>query len=272
MITLICEGCGRNFEAKHRRQRPHCSECAEELRRKGLGPIQMSRGRSNPEITKRDPIEIRVLEPNTIVLDEGDGLTVNRQLTLTQFAAVLPQWYDIYEKKNPKYFPLEDRITKKAIVECHLDMEDVVEIVKWGGNAYGLYGLVLKRNTDSHVVARTRAAIAALNDPASALSNLLGGSGGINGLGLAFASKVLRCLCPERYGVLDSKLRECINASLLPHSRQEVTTYCNFLNLCHELQQKVPLPGPRRRPGGEWFIADIEMALFEFAWQHNTLM
>lgn len=40
-ITLICEICGREFEAGARRKTVHCRECAEELRRKGRGPIQI---------------------------------------------------------------------------------------------------------------------------------------------------------------------------------------------------------------------------------------
>lgn len=43
LITLVCETCGRKFEAHAHRRLVHCRECAEELRRKGLGPVQIKR-------------------------------------------------------------------------------------------------------------------------------------------------------------------------------------------------------------------------------------
>lgn len=39
-ITLVCEICGRDFEAYAHRRVVHCQECAEELRCKGMGPLQ----------------------------------------------------------------------------------------------------------------------------------------------------------------------------------------------------------------------------------------
>lgn len=44
LITLICEICGKKFEAHARRKNVHCRECAEDLRRKELGPVQIKRG------------------------------------------------------------------------------------------------------------------------------------------------------------------------------------------------------------------------------------
>jgi len=43
LITLICGTCDRKFEARAHRRVVHCQECAEELRRKGLGPVQIKR-------------------------------------------------------------------------------------------------------------------------------------------------------------------------------------------------------------------------------------
>jgi hypothetical protein len=43
LITLTCEICGKKFEARARRKSVHCRECAEDLRRKGLGPVQVKR-------------------------------------------------------------------------------------------------------------------------------------------------------------------------------------------------------------------------------------
>jgi len=43
LLTLICETCGKKFKAHARRRVMHCQECAEELRRRGLGPVQIKR-------------------------------------------------------------------------------------------------------------------------------------------------------------------------------------------------------------------------------------
>jgi hypothetical protein len=53
LITLVCETCGRKFEAQSRRRAVHCQECAEELRRKSLGPIQIKRRTSATPISSK---------------------------------------------------------------------------------------------------------------------------------------------------------------------------------------------------------------------------
>ena len=59
LLTLVCESCGRKFEAHARRRVVHCQECAEELRRKGLGPVQIKRRTSaNPISSKLEAKEI----------------------------------------------------------------------------------------------------------------------------------------------------------------------------------------------------------------------
>jgi hypothetical protein len=59
LLTLICETCGKKFEAHARRRVVHCQECAEELRRQGLGPIQIRRRpAANPIFGKPQAKEI----------------------------------------------------------------------------------------------------------------------------------------------------------------------------------------------------------------------
>lgn len=43
LITLTCEICGKEFEAHAHRRVIHCRKCAEDLRRKGQGPVQTKR-------------------------------------------------------------------------------------------------------------------------------------------------------------------------------------------------------------------------------------
>jgi DNA-directed RNA polymerase subunit RPC12/RpoP len=58
-LTLICETCGRKFEAHARRRVVHCQECAEELRHKSLGPVQIKgKPTANPIFGKPQVKEI----------------------------------------------------------------------------------------------------------------------------------------------------------------------------------------------------------------------
>jgi hypothetical protein len=47
LISLTCEICGKEFEAYARRKSGHCRECAEDLRRNKLGPVQIKRKTSS---------------------------------------------------------------------------------------------------------------------------------------------------------------------------------------------------------------------------------
>lgn len=42
-LTLTCEACGKKFEAGARRKIVRCRECAEEIRHRGLGPVQIKK-------------------------------------------------------------------------------------------------------------------------------------------------------------------------------------------------------------------------------------
>jgi len=47
MLTLKCVRCGRDFQALRQRKVAHCSDCAQEVRRKGEGPVQLKRKESS---------------------------------------------------------------------------------------------------------------------------------------------------------------------------------------------------------------------------------
>ena len=45
--------------------------------------------------------------------------------------------------------------------------------------------------------------------------------------------------------------------------------YVRFLALCNQMRTQVKERGPRE--GGVWFVADVEMALFQFASEGGML-
>ena len=197
---------------------------------------------------------------------EGRELRRKRmKLTPDQFAKQLPKWYRIWKEHNPGYFPIEKRLTQKAHDVGYLEMDDLLAITnrKVLGNPYNIRGRIQRENTNDEVKEKSKEAIQHLNNPASALQSMMG----IKRLGRAYASKTLRCVCPRKYGALDSKLIKGISQSYLPSKNNEVKRYVEFLNFCQQIRQEVLEPGPRK---GEWFLADIEIALFQFVWDENN--
>ena len=187
------------------------------------------------------------------------------RLTPYEFAKQLPMWYRIWKEANPSYFPLETRLTQKAHTMGYLEMQDLVAITHVLGNPYNIRGKIQKENTNDEVKEKTKEAIQQLNNPASALQSMMS----IKRWGRTYASKTLRCVCPQKYGALDSKLIGGINQSYLPSTNNEAKRYEEFLNFCRQVREKVPEPGPRK---GEWFLVDIEVVLFQFIWNSGEIV
>ena len=187
------------------------------------------------------------------------------KLTPNEFAKQSKKWYRIWKEANPSYFPLEERLTQKARLLGYLEKADLVAVAIWGGNQYNISGRVQRANTDNEVREKTKVAIKNLTNPATAFMSM----NSIKQWGLAYASKTLRCICPEKYAALDSKLIGGINQSYLPSTNNEAKRYEEFLSFCRQVREKVPEPGPRN---GEWFLTDIEIALFQFIWDGGEIV
>ncbi len=189
------------------------------------------------------------------------------RLTPDQFVSCIRSYYDRYagSKAFGMWVGLEERLSAKAANIGHVKLADLVEIAKWGGNQYNIAGRVQRANTDREVERITGQAISHIGKTAEAFRSMLK----IRQWGTSFATKTLRAICPRDYAALDSKLLEGINRSYLP-SRNEVERYVQFLNLCGQIKEMAPKPGPRAN--GEWFIADIEMALFQFVWDGGRIV
>lgn len=187
------------------------------------------------------------------------------KLTPDQFAQELPKWYWIWRNANPGYFPVEERLTKKAEAVGFLEMADLVKITCVLGNPFNIRGKIQRANTEDEVKEKTRKAIEHFNEPALALESMMS----IHRWGRTYASKTLRCICPRNYAALDSKLIESISQRYL-RSRNEVKQYEEFLDLCQQIREKVSEPGPRE--SGAWFLADVEVALFQFVWDGGKIV
>lgn len=168
-------------------------------------------------------------------------------------------------------------------LKLHCKREDTAsiyllkEMIQWGGSQngtlqkfedgieqYNLQQLML--NTISNLNAPDKAITAALKFP---------------GMGLTYASKLLRFLDPERYGALDSRIRKTFDDKIpetLPKiydssDKSMVSGYVAFTKYVDGIKaqldtEKISRPKCALPVGvgpAQWRSADIEMALFGWA-------
>lgn len=153
----------------------------------------------------------------------------------------------------------------------------IKEMIQWGGSQNGTLqkfedGIEqhniqqLMLNTVTNLQSSDRAISAALQFP---------------GMGLTYASKMLRFLDPEHYGALDSRIRKAFGEKIpgvLPkiNDSQELSMvrgYAAFTKYVNDLKvqldaEKIYRPKCNLPVGAgpaEWRSADIEMALFGWA-------
>jgi len=144
-----------------------------------------------------------------------------------------------------------------------------MEIAEWGSDQkrHGLGTLICVSNTEDKVSQATKEAIKHINNPRDALLNLFS----IKYMKLAYASKTLRCVCPQSYPACDVHTRKACEDLGLNIDDNDVESmvagYLWFIEICRRIMERVKGQGPR--PEGAWFIADIEMALFQFARSAN---
>lgn len=81
------------------------------------------------------------------------------KLTPDEFAKQLPKWYEKYRGDNPAYFPVEERLTRKAMTVGFVELSDLVEITRVLGNPRNIRGRIQKANTNDAVKAKTSEAI-----------------------------------------------------------------------------------------------------------------
>ena len=196
----------------------------------------------------------------------------HNRLTLQVFATQIGHWYEKYTQSPhfQRYRNIELGLTQKASDVGYLEPGDLLEIAIWGSDEerHQLGTRICGNNTYSNIVTHTREAIRELDNPRHALGSLLR----IRYVGPAYGSKTLRCVCPEKHAAFDYHVRKaCQNMLPKMHDREaEVSGYVMFLEICRRLREQVTEAGPR--PEGLWYIADIEMALFQFALEGGMLV
>lgn len=194
------------------------------------------------------------------------------EIRLEDFATVIPGWYEKYKLSDywSGYFELLDYLPAKAARLGHLDLEDLCAIAVWGGNQNGIKQRLCKHNTESEVQAKTADAIRYFGNPALALGSVLD----LKHWGLTYGSKTLLFMNPDHHVALDRWIRRGLNKVLPPIRDGDrpsmLRGYVTFLDVCRQIQRDVKETGPG--PLGDWRLADIQQAVFQFSQEHGVMV
>jgi hypothetical protein len=168
---------------------------------------------------------------------------------------------------------LERRFSNLEAISSQPPIYLIREMIHWGGSQNGVlekFELQLGTYNLAHSFERIRAA---LDVPPDAIGAALD----IPGMGLSYASKLLRFLRPETYGALDSQIRRFLLESrqgqpflgrIFDGNRNSmVNGYAGFIQMLKELKASleyaaIPRPGMTEERLA-WRASDIEMALFQ---------
>ena len=152
------------------------------------------------------------------------------------------------------------------------------EMIQWGGSQNGVLQKFDDRLGEVNLFDTIAKVIAHLNSAGKAIEAALA----MPGMGLTYASKLLRFLDPEKYGALDSRVRGALEERApeanLPkiydvNDRSMINGYEAFIGYLESLAQQLEAAGivrpkcdlPMGTSATGWRAADIEMALFKWA-------
>lgn len=153
----------------------------------------------------------------------------------------------------------------------------VQEMIQWGGSQNGFLQKFDDGRGEINLYHLIHSTVRNLADPKEAISSALQ----IPGMGLTYASKMLRFFDPEKYGALDSRLRRALRErepEILPqiwdaNINSMVRGYVAFTEYLATLKSRLETseivrPSCALSAGNSstgWRAADIEMALFQWS-------
>lgn len=211
----------------------------------------------------------------------------------------ITDWYKRYDWKNDSWargfqdiFRLELTIGD-SVRKNTLGLNHIKEIASWGGNnnpiaCNGTINVPIYEDSD---IAKW-----VESEPEKYITNICDS---IRYFGPTYGSKLLRFALPAEYGAIDTRLVRVfgkgddrsnsanlldLKVTLNPEKRWYINKYQSkwpaeygtWINILRYISKQMndnelPCPHPRNfvdaglREGGEWFCADVEMALFSYA-------
>ena len=174
-------------------------------------------------------------------------------------------WIDSLEKR---FTWLRDNSVEQNTASKYL----IKEMIEWGGSQNGVLQKFNDGSGEINLLELVQGIIANLNSPEKAITISLA----LPGLGLTYASKLLRFMKPEQYGALDSRIRRALLKRQLLRKINDgninsmVNGYLGFLKLLNTLKsqlkaQQIKKPDCSLSNTGLWRPSEIEMALFRWA-------
>lgn len=162
-------------------------------------------------------------------------------------------------------------LATNAVIKKTASKYLIREMIEWGGSQNGTLQKFDDGSGEINLFETIQTVLKNLENPTDAIRSALQ----LPGMGLTYASKLLRFLCPSRYGALDNRIRTALfDAGLLPkiHDSNQtnmVNGYLSFLRMLNELEAILEtrrIEKPRCRLGANsWSPAALEMALFRWA-------
>lgn len=148
----------------------------------------------------------------------------------------------------------------------------IQEMIEWGGSQNGVLQKFNDGSGEINLLQIVQEIIANLDIPQKAITSALS----LPGLGLTYASKLLRFMKPEKYGALDSRIRGALFKRNLLRKINDgninsmINGYLEFFRLLNNLKsqledQQIKKPDCSLSNTGLWRPSEIEMALFRWA-------
>ncbi len=147
------------------------------------------------------------------------------------------------------------------------------ELIQWGGNQHGILRKFNRGCMEEYNVSEClQVIIYYISEPDKAIRC----ARDLPGIGLTYASKLLRFIQPELYGALDSRIKNALYDNKLlkkiwdGNIHSEVSGYVHFIKLLNVIRDKlkthdIKKPECSQTSDGTWRISEIEMALFCWA-------
>lgn len=159
-------------------------------------------------------------------------------------------------------------IQGKQLIAADFAKQHLIEFIrnvcKWGNYA-GIGGRILKQNDFGFIRASFIEAWRSLNLREPDVLEALIRINRIKHLGTpSFASKHLRFLNPKVCPVLDKKIWRGVN--IYPFSPQGYNQFSGDCRHVASILEEKYIINPTARDSGEWFAADVEMAILSYLW------
>ena len=182
-----------------------------------------------------------------------------------------PSLLEAFLQQNPSTPDLEQsgQHLKNANFGDEIELEQfIAEVCKWGGYS-GIAARVIRHNGTGAIADAFRDAMDALATPTPDIEAALTHAIDLQHLGVSFASKHLRFLCPQCCPVLDSIISQRIVSDPKNGRRYPLTVpgYGEFARDCASIAAELTSdrsPHPPKLKRDVWYAADVEASLYAF--------